>query len=120
AYTPVLVGSVWRGTAHRESDIDIIVHYDKPKEILETLKRHRLKVTKAEWTPVTEQGTMKTPFHIYLMLPPHEQAEIVVRSIEEAGLERRCEIYGDIIIGLRKHELEEILQKNPNQRFVPY
>lgn len=120
AYTPVLVGSVWRGTAHRESDIDIEVYHDNPNEVLETIKLNDLKVTRTEWTSVTKRGIKKTSFHIHLTLSSHEQVEIIVRSIEEINRERKCEIYGDLITGLNKKRLEEILQKNPDQRFVPY
>lgn len=55
-YDPVLTGSVWRGTIHHGSDLDIIVHYEDPKEVLKTLERTDLKVLKAEWVNVTIIG----------------------------------------------------------------
>ena len=36
-YSPVLIGSVWRGTIRRGSDIDIEVFYDDPEEIIPIL-----------------------------------------------------------------------------------
>lgn len=38
-YHPRLVGSVWRGTIHHESDIDITVYHDRPEEVLRTLEK---------------------------------------------------------------------------------
>lgn len=118
-YNPVLIGSVWRGTIHRESDIDITVYSDKPNDVLEVIKQNNLRVMRTEWMTVTKEGLKKTSFHIYLELPTKE-AEIIVRSPEEANHKERCEIYGDVITGLRTQKLEKILQDNPTQRFVPY
>jgi predicted nucleotidyltransferase len=118
-YNPVLIGSVWRGTIHRESDIDITVYSDKPNDVLEVIKQNNLRVMRTEWMPVTKEGLKKTSFHIYLELQTKE-AEIIVRSLEEANYKERCEIYGDTITGLRIQKLEKILQDNPTQRFVPY
>jgi predicted nucleotidyltransferase len=120
AYTPVLVGSVWRGTAHHESDIDIVLYYDDPNKVLETIRQNDLKITQAEWTPITERGIKKTSFHIHIELPTNEQAELIVRSPEEANRRQRCEIYGDLITGLHTRELEKMLEENPSQKFVPH
>ncbi|MCW3993767.1 MAG: nucleotidyltransferase domain-containing protein [Candidatus Bathyarchaeota archaeon] len=119
-YNPVLIGSVWRGTIHRESDIDITVYSDKPNDVLEVIKQNNLRVMRTEWMTVTKEGLKKTSFHVYLELPTKEEAEIIVRSSEEANYKERCEIYGDAITGLRIQKLEKILQENPTQRFVPY
>ena len=118
-YNPVLIGSVWRGTIHRESDIDITVYPDKPNDILEVIEQNNLKVMQTEWATVTKEGLKKTSLHIYLELQTRE-AEIIVRSPEEANHKEKCEIYGDTITGLRIQKLEKILQENPTQRFVPY
>ena len=119
-YNPVLIGSVWRGTIHRESDIDITVYSDKPNDVLEVIKQNNLRVTRTEWAAVTKEGLKKTSFHIYLELQAKEKAEIIVRKPEETNYKERCEIYGDTITGLRIQKLEKILQDNPTQRFVPY
>jgi predicted nucleotidyltransferase len=37
AYDPKLTGSVWRGTARKGSDIDIIVYNNNPNEIADTV-----------------------------------------------------------------------------------
>jgi len=119
-YNPVLIGSVWRGTVHRESDIDITLYHDESDDVLEVIKQNNLRITRTEWMVITKEGLKKASFHIYLELPTKEKAEIIVRSLEEADYKERCEIYGDIITGLRIQKLEKILQENPVQRFVPY
>ena len=119
-YNPVLIGSVWRGTIHRESDIDITVYSDKPNDVLEVIKQNNLRVMRTEWVTVTKEGLKKTSFHIYLEMPTKEKAEIIVRSPEEANHKEKCEIYGDTITGFHIQKLEKILQENPAQRFVPY
>ena len=42
AYTPVLVGSVWRGTIHHDSDIDIVVYHDQFDDILNALRKNSI------------------------------------------------------------------------------
>jgi len=119
-YDPVLVGSVWRGTIHHESDTDIIVHHSEPNDILEALKRNDLRIRQTERVAVTKQGKKKDSFHIHLESSAQEEVEIIVHSPEEACLKVKCEIYGDDVIGLRVQELERILKEDPTQRFVPF
>ena len=119
-YNPILIGSVWRGTINRESDIDIAVYHNEPNEVLKLTKQNNFKVTQTERTTVTKQGIKKASFHIYLESPTKEKAEVIVRSLEEIGHEGKCEIYGDPITGLRTQELEKVLEENPTQRFVPF
>jgi len=119
AYKPLLIGSVWRGAIHHESDMDIVVYHDEPDEIVKALKQNNLKITQTEWSTVTKKGKRKGSFHIYAESPAKEKAEIKVASLEEAGSEEKCEIYGDRITGLRLKELEKLLKENPAQRFIP-
>jgi len=120
SYNPVLVGSVWRGTTHYKSDIDIAIYHNEPNHILEAINQSNLKVTRTEWMKTAKEGLKKTSFHIYLELPTEEKAEVIVRVPEESGCKERCEIYGDIITGLHIQELEKLLQKTPVKRFVPF
>jgi predicted nucleotidyltransferase len=119
-YDPVLVGSVWRGTIHRDSDMDIIVHYSEPEDVAKALEQSGLKVLRTQWAAVTKQGKKKGSFHIYLKSPVGEEIEINVHSPEEACLKEKCEIYGDDVSGLRIQELEKTLKESPTQRFVPF
>jgi hypothetical protein len=118
-YDPVLVGSVWRGTIHRESDIDVIVHDDEPREILKLLEKNRLAITGSERTVVTKRGKMKDTFHIHINSPVKEKVEVIVHSPEEACLGQKCEIYGDEVTGLHIQELAKLLKEDPLRRFVP-
>jgi predicted nucleotidyltransferase len=119
AYNPRLVGSVWRGVIHRESDIDVTVYCDESEAILEALKQNNLKILRTEWSAVTKKGQKRTSFHIYFESPSKEKVEITVRSPDEVDFKDKCEIYGDEITGLRLRELEKLLGENPAQRFVP-
>jgi hypothetical protein len=118
-YDPVLVGSVWRGTIHHDSDLDIIVHHEEPKDVLRTLEQADLRIQETEWVRVTKRGKKKASFHIHLESPIKEKVEVIVHSPEEACLQEKCEIYGDEITGLRPQKLEKLLEENPTQRFVP-
>lgn len=119
-YNPILVGSVWRGTIYRDSDIDITLYHNEPKDILKLLKRKKLKMIEKGWVTITKEGRMEKSFRILLELPTKEKAEITVRSMAEYGAKERCEIYGDVVSGLNLKELEAVLSKNPTQRFVPF
>lgn len=119
AYNSILIGSVWRGTTHRESDIDIAVYHDEPHDVLKALEQTNFKIMQTEWVTVTKQGQKKTSFHIYSESPTREKIEVIVRSLEEANRKEKCKIYGDEITGLRIQELEKLLKENPTQRFLP-
>ncbi len=118
-YDPILVGSVWRGTIHHDSDLDIIVHHEEPQGVLRTLEQTGLKIERTEWVSVTKQGKKKSSFHIHALSPIKEEVEIIVHSPEEACIKVPCEIYGDEISGLRSEELETVLKENPTKRFLP-
>ncbi len=119
SYKPLLVGSVWRGTTHKHSDIDISAYHDEPEAIVDVLKEHGIKALRTEWIAVTKKGKRKGAFHVYAESPLGDDVEIKVRSPEETEMEDKCEIYGDKITGLNVHELERLLKTNPTQRFLP-
>lgn len=118
-YNPILIGSVWRGTIRRGSDIDIGVFHNAPNEIANVLAESNLKIAGTEWTSVTKQGKKLTAFHIYAETPEGNKAEITVRSEEEKGLQRKCEVFGDTMTGLDLRELKKVLAENPTAQFVP-
>ena len=120
AYKPVLIGSVWRGTIRRGSDIDIALYHDSPNEIMNLLKANGFDVFKTEWTTVTKKGKTENSCHIYIETLRKQRIEVVVRSVEEASQKRKCEVFGDEIKGLNFHELEKLLKENPAQKFVPF
>ena len=118
-FHPRLVGSVWRGTAHRNSDIDIAAFSSHPKAILAELQKNNFRIGRTEWRSVTKGGKAESSMHIHLTLPSGNEVEIVVRSLENIGLLKRCEIYGDMVTGLSCSQLHKVLEENPFQRFVP-
>jgi predicted nucleotidyltransferase len=119
AFRPRLVGSVWRGTAHHNSDVDIITFSSDPNAILERLREGDFRISRAEWSSVTKKGEKASSFHIHLVLPSGSKVEVVVRSPDRMGSVERCEIYGDTVIGLNYPQLERVLREYPHQRFVP-
>ena len=119
AFHPRLVGSVWRGTAHHNSDIDILTFSSYPNAVLEKLRDGDFRIVRAEWSSVTKEGKRESSFHIHLVLPSGNKVEVVVRSPDKMGVVERCEIYGDGVTGLRCSQLERDLKENPHRRFVP-
>jgi len=119
AYSPLLIGSVWRGTIRQGSDIDIALIHDSPGEIVNLLKANGFEVSKTEWIRVTKRGKTEISFHIYTETLAKQRIEIVVRTVDEASRKRKCEIFGDEIKGLTIQELEKLLRENPVQQFIP-
>jgi len=119
AFHPRLVGSVWRGTAHRNSDIDVIMFSSDHNAVLDSLVKGSFRVVRAEWCSVTKRGKRESSFHIYLVLSSGNEVEVVVRSPEKMSLLGKCEIYGDVVTGLSYSQLQRVLKENPLQRFVP-
>ncbi len=118
-FHPKLVGSVWRGTIHKNSDIDITTFSHNPEAVYTKLQKDNFKITKTEWRSVTKQGEKETSFHIHILLSSNNEAEVVVRDPEKMDVKEKCEIYGDTITGLNCFQLEKILKENPLQKFVP-
>jgi predicted nucleotidyltransferase len=119
-FNPKLVGSVWRGTAHQNSDIDILTFSQDPKPVLEQLQKCGYQATSSEWRSVTKKGKKESSFHIHLVLSSGDEVEVVVRDLEKSGRLERCEIYGDVVIGLSRSQLLKVLKDRPFQKFVPY
>ena len=118
-YNPIVIGSVWRGTIRRGSDIDIALCHNAPNEIVNILATSNLRVVKTEWTAVTKRGKTESSFHRQAETATKNIVEIVVRSEEDAGRKRKCEIFGDTITGLSIKELEKVLAENPTAQFIP-
>ncbi|MGD6807129.1 MAG: nucleotidyltransferase domain-containing protein [Candidatus Bathyarchaeia archaeon] len=119
AFCPVLIGSVWRGTVKRDSDIDIAVYTDDAEQVLLALKAGGFKITRSEWTKVNKRGATLESYHIYAQTPTKHGLEIVARASEEAGKKRRCETFGDELKGLNIRELQKVLETHPTQQFIP-
>jgi predicted nucleotidyltransferase len=118
-FNPRLVGSVWRGTARQNSDIDILTFSQDHLQVLKQLQKHNFEADSSEWRSVTKEGRKEASFHIHLLLPSGDEVEVVVRSPDCLGQPERCETYGDVKTGLNLNQLTKILNENPLQKFVP-
>ena len=118
-FNPRLVGSVWRGTARQNSDIDIQTFSQEDHQVIDQLMKNKIVIKSSEWRSITKDGKKESSFHIYVILQSGDDVEVVVRSIECLGQQERCETYGDIKNGLNLKQLAVILKDNPLQNFVP-
>jgi len=118
AFHPRLVGSVWRGTAHKGSDVDILVFHSKHDEVEDVLER-AYTILKAGWTSKTDAGTTERYYHIHLASDLGVEVEVSVRKPEKIDVDERCEIYGDVKRGLTLDELERVLERDSLRRFLP-
>ncbi len=118
-FNPRLIGSVWRGTINKNSDIDIVVFASEPNAVLVQLQKSRFSIARTEWLSVTKEGKEASSFHIYLALPSGNVAEVVVRSADKMNRYGKCEIYGDLTIGLDSPQLARVLKEDSLARFVP-
>ena len=120
AYNPTLIGSVWRGTIRLGSDIDIALYHDIPVEVIDFLKKNGSIPCKTEWATETKKGSPVTSLHVYLVTSNGQKVELVVRSLEEAHISRKCEIFGDELKGIKIPELTRLLKENPAKKFAPF
>jgi predicted nucleotidyltransferase len=118
-FSPCLVGSVWRGTARKDSDIDIHVFFHDHQQVVQELQKHNIIAKSSEWRSVTKGGLKEESFHFYAVLGSGDAIEVVVRNPDYMRKTEKCEIYGDVKTGLTLIQLSKILQDNPLQKFVP-
>jgi len=118
-FSPRLIGSVWRGAAHKNSDIDIVVFSSQTRLVVDQLQKARLKIAREQQVSMACDDGVEESFHIYLNLSSGDEAEIIVRGSEKTDREDLCEIYGDAIKGLSLTQLRDILKEDPTRRFLP-
>ena len=120
AFDPILVGSVWRGTARYSSDVDVFSYADSHEEVLDTLKKSNFDIIRTEkHMSKTLEDHSGSSFHIFLKSASCSLVEVVVKNRATEKLQQRCSIYGDKIVGLSVRQLEMVLENNPHQRFTP-
>ncbi len=118
-YGPLLMGSVWRGTARRGSDVDITVYADRPNRVESRLRESGYGILKSEEATAVRGGRTVRSRHINIELGDGFEAEVVVRPLKEKGESETCEIYGDSKRGLGLTDLEKLMKTDPLRRFVP-
>jgi len=118
-FNPRLIGSVWRGTITKNSDIDIVAFASNPDNVQAQLRKKGFSIVRTEWTSVTKEGRRETSFHIFLALSSGNEAEVVVRPQDKMNHYEKCEIYGDLVTGLDGLQLTKLLKDNPLKKFVP-
>jgi predicted nucleotidyltransferase len=118
-YSPSLIGSVWRGTAHKGSDIDVEVYGFSHPEITSKLEFSGYKVEESEKVAITKQGKAKISIHVILRTEKGFKVEVVIRHPNEIDELEKCEIYGDAKKGLRLEELKTLVEKTPYKKFIP-
>ena len=115
-HKPKLIGSVWRGTVNKKSDIDITIYSDRKHRILEIVDEIFGEVEVSR--PTYFLGRQKiTVTNIKTVINDYN-VEIVIRDTKDEVIEY-CEIYGDVKRGLTLAELGNVMGNNPLQRFVP-
>ena len=115
-FEPKLIGSVWRGTIRKGSDIDIILFSSKKLEISQIL-HEKFNVKSIDDTNYIVDGTPKSSTHIKIFQKRYE-VEVVVRPPEDEA-EERCEVYGDVKRGISLSQLEKLMRSDPLRRFIP-
>ncbi|MBS7287987.1 MAG: nucleotidyltransferase domain-containing protein [Candidatus Freyarchaeota archaeon] len=114
-FSPVLVGSVWRGTARIGSDIDIRVFADEPQDVIKELNSKEVDVN----MELSGKDRLKRYVHLHFKTRRGNSVEVVVRPLEEKYLKETCDIFGDEVKGLTIPELKKVLREDPVRRFVP-
>jgi len=116
--SPVLIGSTWRGTVRKGSDIDIVVYHPNSIKVTQMLGKYL--IIEAEQTQFIIDGMPRTSTHITMVIDEHP-VEVVVRPPEDREYYRdeRCETYGDFKRGIGLRELEKLMSSDSLRRFVP-
>lgn len=118
-FNPRLIGSVWRGTARRGSDIDIVVFASESNEVERRLLEAGLAINREEDLITIKGGRPISSRHIKSRLESGSEVEIVIRPPEDSNVHEKCDIYGDLKRGLGIRELEEVLRRDPLRVFIP-
>jgi predicted nucleotidyltransferase len=118
AFNPRLIGGVWRGTAKKGSDIDIVV-YSPSITLVQNVIKTKYNILTAEYSYKTAKGKTQKYYHIYLLLESGDKVEVSVKDLSSLNEKRRCEIYGDYITGFTIEQLQKILTTDPTKKIIP-
>ncbi|MCW4033170.1 MAG: nucleotidyltransferase domain-containing protein [Candidatus Bathyarchaeota archaeon] len=118
-YNPKLIGSVWRGTVTKNSDLDIIVYANDSNHVVKALKLCSNEIIDKRWVKVNLDQTIRSFLNIKVGLNNGKEAEIIVREIEDQDISEKCDTYGDLKTGLSREQLIKVLKKDPLKKFIP-
>ena len=118
-YSPILTGSVWRGTPRRGSDVDINIYANGHEAITYLLVSKGYKIEHSENVVASVRGRTIRSRHITIKIDDEIAVELIVRPTAEKEIVERCDIYGDPKRGLSLEELEKLMKSNPLRKFVP-
>ena len=119
-YCPVLIGSVWRGTIRRGSDIDIEVFHDDSRRSCQSAWGCGLENSRTEQMTVTEHGKTGTSLHIHgestqQNIPWKSLFELEKKKAEGASVT----LTGTKSKALTIQELEKLIVENSSKQFLP-
>jgi predicted nucleotidyltransferase len=117
-FHPRLIGSVWRGTARKGSDIDIEVFCHEREAVIKEVEK-TYHITGMKHVTKTDAGRTERYFHAHFNLPSGHEVEVAIKDLERLGERRTCEVYGDTIVGMTLPQLRKLLDENPQKRFIP-
>ncbi len=112
SFSPRLIGSVWRGTARKGSDIDVVALARSPSDVENALREYKIKDERRGQL----QG--RRP-RLPLQARGRGGRGGGRRQEPRSYTEDRCDIYGDVKRGITLPELERLLRVDPLRRFVP-
>jgi hypothetical protein len=117
-FHPRLIGSVWRGTARRGSDIDLEAFCDTPQLVITRLQTKYPDLTQS-LTAKTTTGRTDRYLHVSFPISSTCIVDVNVKRQDMIFMRRICEVYNDVITGLTYTQLQKVLGKDPLQRFLP-
>jgi predicted nucleotidyltransferase len=115
-HKPKLIGSVWRGTIHKKSDIDISLYSENKKKISEQIQK-KYTIRKINEASYISEGRKIIVLNIGIRVNEYD-VEIVIRDPKDEIIEY-CEIFGDIKKGIDVEKLEKLMNRDPLRRYVP-
>lgn len=118
-FHPRLIGSVWRGTPNRHSDIDLVLFAQNKNQVIQALERLGRNITKEETQKYDEHGRSEISEHVYLEIGSDILVELVVRPLEDIEKMDICHIFGDPKKGLNLAQLKRVLDEDPLRKFIP-
>lgn len=118
-FNPRLIGSVWRGLAHKGSDIDIEVFCEDPQRVVNALISAGYPMLSVKEVVLPHSCGEDVTIQILTRSLCGFDVEVLVRPSDWVNKVRFCDIFGDRITGLTLQQLKRVLSEDPLRRFIP-